>query len=169
MRATGLAPFTAGEVEPLAEAHSHRGVVEHVAHPSHRPAGEAHPLRVEAAGRPVTVRSALDAHLLEEEVDEPHEVGSAQSLVPVREDGQPDQGVRVRELGGERGHILAHEGDGEQPARLRYAAAAAAGRGRGCRRREILEAASPRAIARFLGRRSATEGRGRRTRSGRSA
>ena len=169
VRATGLAPFTTGEVEALAEAYSNRGVVEHVAHPSHRPAGEAHPLRVEAAGRPVTVRSALDAHLLEEEVDEPHEVGSAQSLVPVREDGQPDQGVRVRELGGERGHILAHEGDGEQPARLRYAAAAAAGRGRGCRRREILEAASPRAIARFLGRRSATEGRGRRTRSGRSA
>ena len=83
------------------------------------------PPRVQPARGPLAVRPGLLLHRLEQQVDQAAEVEGAQPLVAVGEHGQPDEGLRVRELGGVRRHILADEWHGEQPPRLRARVAAA--------------------------------------------
>ena len=47
-------------------------------------------------------------------------VGAAQPLVTVGEHRQANDDVGVRKLGGGRGHVLTHKGDGELEARARH-------------------------------------------------
>jgi len=80
------------------------------------------PALEEHARGPVLCAAGLGRHRALERLHHLREIAATKALVPVRQDGQPDQDVRVRVLGGARRHVLANEWDGEQHARPRHGA-----------------------------------------------
>ena len=91
----------------------------HIRGASHVAAGKLDPVRVHPAGGSVAERPPLLPHRLEKEAEERAQVLRPQALVPVREDGEADEGVGVRELCRLRGHVLANKRHREQLPRLR--------------------------------------------------
>ena len=84
---------------------------------AHAPARRGDPAGEDLVRGAALDRAALELELLEERAHHLLEVVAAHALVPVGEDGEADDDVGVRVLGGGRGDVLAQEGHREQLAR----------------------------------------------------